>query len=153
MVEATQFEQRLAFEPRTAPVDPAGKDGNSVARESNKPDLSGGSSAQRANGSDGPAYSVEISDEAQHVAANDSGNASRTEATQEGAQQTSARQDLNATAETSATSGIGSTVNEIRDDGSTTNQVTSFEGERTGNDTQNETEAGRTLGQVIDTFA
>ncbi len=153
MVASTQIEQRLAFEPRTAPVDPVGQDGNSVARESNKPDFSGGTSAPRTNGGDGPAYSVEISDAAQHVAANDLGNASRTETTQEGAQQTSDRQDLNATVETSATSGVGSTVSETRDDGSTTNQVTSFEGERTGNDTQNETEAGRTLGQVIDTFA
>jgi hypothetical protein len=153
MVEATQIEQRLAFEPRTAPVDPAGQDRNSVARESNKPDLSGGASVQRTNGGDGPAYSVEISDEAQHVAANDSGNTSRTDTTQDRTQQTSAREDLNATVETSGTSGAGSTVGETRDDGSTTNQVTSFESERTGNDTQNRTEAGRTLGQVIDTFA
>ena len=37
--------------------------------------------------------------------------------------------------------------------GARTNQVTSFESERTGNDTNDKTEAGRTLGQVIDTFA
>jgi hypothetical protein len=153
MVASTQIEHRLTFEARTAPVDPAGQDGNSVALESNKPDLGGGTSAQRTNGGGEPAYSVDISDEAQHVAANDSASASRTDTTQAGTQQTSAREDLNATVETSATLGVGSTVGETRDDGSTTNQVTSFEGERTGNDTQNRTEAGRTLGQVIDTFA
>jgi len=153
MVEATQIEQRLAFEPRTAPVDPAGQDGSRVARESNKPDLGGGASVERTNGGDEPAYSVEISSEAQHVAANDSGNTPRTDTTQAGTQPSSGPEDLTASVETSATSDIGSTVGETRDDGSTTNQVTSFEGERTGNDTHNRTEAGRTLGQVIDTFA
>ena len=36
---------------------------------------------------------------------------------------------------------------------SRTNQVTSFQSERAGNDTRSTTEAGRTLGQVVDTFA
>lgn len=41
----------------------------------------------------------------------------------------------------------------VTEDGADTNQVTSFAQERTGNDTRSETEAGRTLGQVIDAFA
>lgn len=140
MVEAAQIEQRLAFEPRTAPVEPADRNGG-AARESNKPDFLGRRTApqETTEGRD-TADSVEISDEARQIAANDPGN--RTE---------EPRQDLNSTVETSATSSIGS--NAGASDGAETNQVTSFESERTGNDTRNETEAGRTLGQVIDTFA
>jgi hypothetical protein len=141
MVEAAQIEQRLAFEPRTAPVQPGGE-GGSVARESNKPDLTSTQGApESSSGSSNAAYSVEISNEAQQVAANDSDR---------GSQPT--RQDLNASVETSSTAPIGSNAG-ASNDASETNQVTSFEGERTGNDTSNETEAGRTLGQVIDTFA
>lgn len=138
MVEAAQIEQRLAFEPRTARVEPVGRN-ESVARESNKPDFFGGPTArQGATDEREAAYSVEISSEAQQLAA--SGPGARTQP---------ARQDLDATVETSATASIGSNAG----DDTETNQVTSFVGERTGNDTRNETEAGRTLGQVIDTFA
>jgi len=151
MVASPQIEQRLAFEPRSAAVEPTAQtDGN--ARGTNRTASGNVPSTQRTNGSN-PAYSVEISDEAQRIAANDPGNTPRPEAPQAGPPESGTRQDLNATVETSATTSIDAAVGGTRDDGSTTNQVTSFESERTGNDTRNDTEAGRTLGQVIDTFA
>ena len=147
MVEAAQLEQRLTFETRTPPVEqPGQQDVNSVARDSNRPDfIRGGDDS--ASDTSNPADSVEISPEAQRIAANDSENTAQNTA-QNDSQETQSRQDLASPVETSATAEIGST-----NAGGGTNQVTSFTDERTGNDTQNDTEAGRTLGQVIDTFA
>jgi hypothetical protein len=149
MVATAQIETRLAYESQTPSFEPASGGTSGVARQSNKPDFLGGSSktgqTESARGSDA-AYSVEISDEAQRVAASEQANAPK---------QTSAEpQGLDATVETSATADRGSVAGAAPEDGgSETNQVTSFQSERTGNDTRNETEAGRTLGQVIDTFA
>jgi len=144
MVASPQIEQRLAFETRTAPVDPAAQGGTDAARTGNQPDFGGGAtSSQPANGNES-AFSVDISAEAQRITA---GDTVRTDGPQTDAAEPGTGQDLDATVETSATAG------EAPDDAGTTNQVTSFEGERTGNDTRNDTEAGRTLGQVIDTFA
>jgi len=151
MVATSQIESRLAFEPQTTPVDPSSRGGDSVARESNKPDLVSGSAPRATTGGREPADSVEISNEAQRIAANDPGTASRTRAPQDN--RDTASQGLNSTVETSAIADTGSSVGETPDRAASTNQVTSFESERTGNDTRNETEAGRTLGQVIDTFA
>lgn len=151
MAASSQIEQRLAFEPRTPPVDPAGQTG--TAPHGKKPDHGGATSTSGISGGGHAAYSVDISDEAQRIAANDTGNTTRPDTPKADTQQTNTRDDLNATIKTDATASIGSNVSETRSDGSTTNQVTSFESERTGNDTHDETEAGRTLGQVIDTFA
>jgi len=150
MVATTQIEAKLAFEPPKTPGDVTSGSGGTVARESTKPDLlsSASSTAPQSQVSGGDeAVSVEISAEAQRVAANDPGNAASNE-THRGAPQ-----DLDATIETSATAQTGTPADASFDGNDRTNQVTSFENERTGNDTRNNTEAGRTLGQVIDTFA
>lgn len=151
MVATTQIEAKLAFEAPKTPGDVSSGGGGSVARETNKPDLLSNASntapQSRASGAD-EAVSVEISEEAQQIAANDPGTATSNQS-----QQAGAPQGLDGTVETSATAQTGSPADSSFDGNDRTNQVTSFEGERTGNDTSNNTEAGRTLGQVIDTFA
>lgn len=151
MVATTQIEAKLAFEPPKTPGDVSSGGGGSVARDSNKPDLLSGASntAPRRQASDADeAVSVEISEEAQRVAANDPGSATGNQT-----QQAGAPQGLEALVKTSATAQTGTPADSSFDGDDRTNQVASFEDERTGNDTRNDTEAGRTLGQVIDTFA
>jgi hypothetical protein len=125
MADVSQVETSFSFEPRTAPVNPTG---------ATRPQGPGANDSSRSPegapaGRSDDAVTVALSSEAQRVS------------------QEPAAPDTSF--ETSAPDGI-----EGSDDaGGETNQVTSFESERTGNDTHSTTEAGRTLGQVIDTFA
>jgi len=152
MVATTQIEAKLAFEPPKTPEYGTSGDSGSVARESTKPDFIRGSENSAAPGpvSGGDeAFSIDLSAQAQQVAANDPGSAAQS-GTQSSAPDASA---LSSTVETSATAEIGSNTGASSAPANDTNQIASIENERSGNDTSNTTEAGRTLGQVIDTFA
>ena len=134
MADVSQVETSVSFEPRTPPVNPAGP---------NRSQDTGGNAAPRSSdaaqsGRSGDAVSVALSSEARRLlSAPDAA----------GGTQEPAGPDT--TVETSAPGGI-----EGSDDaGEETNQVTSFQSERTGNDTHSTTEAARTLGQVVDAFA
>lgn len=150
MVATTQIEAKLAFEPPKTPEFGTSGGSGSVARESTKPDFIRGSenSAAPAPVSGGDeAFSVDLSEQAQQVAANDPGTAAQSS----GPSSAPNASALDSTVETSATAGVGSSAG--AESGRNTNQVASIENEQSGNDTSNRTEAGRTLGQVIDTFA
>jgi hypothetical protein len=153
MVEAAQVEQRLSIEPRAGQVEPPNQDGNGIARDGGRPAGVGGTDSQSSADATRPSDSVEISPEAQRIAANDPGNAPRTETPQADTPPTETLQSRDSSVDTAARPDFGPTVGGTTNDGAATNQFTNFQSERTGNDTQNETEAGRTLGQVIDTFA
>ena len=149
MVATTQIEAKLAFEPPKTPEFGSSGGSGSVARESTKPDFTRDSASNPAPApvsGGNEAFSIDLSADAQQVAANDSGNSS--------AQQPSTGSSaLQSTVESSATAEVGSNAGASAAPANDTNQVASFENERSGNDTSNQTEAGRTLGQVIDTFA
>ena len=131
MADVSQVETSFSFEPRTAPVNPAGpsrpQDTGGNAARSQEP-----ATAARSN----DAFSVDLSSEAQRVS-------SAPEAAVDGSETP------DTTLETSAPLGVAGSD----DAGPETNQVTSFESERTGNGPRNASEASRTLGQVVDTFA
>jgi hypothetical protein len=137
MADVSQVETSFSFEPRTAPVNPAG---------ANRPQDTGGntpspSTETAASGRGDEAVTVELSSEAQRVSSTAAPDQATGETQQPAAPDTSFQ--------TSAPSGI-----EGSDDaGAQTNQVTSFESERSGNGPRNASEASRTLGQVVDTFA
>jgi hypothetical protein len=137
MADVSQVETSFSFEPRTAPVNPTGP---------NRPQGPGANDSSRSPegapaGRSDDAVSVALSNEAQRLPA-----APAPDAAARGTQEPAAP---DTTFETSAPDGIEGSDGT----GGETNQVTSFESERTGNDTHSTTEAGRTLGQVIDTFA
>lgn len=136
MADVSQVETSFSFEPRTAPVAPAeperpqGGDANNSSRPS-EPTVGGRSDA---------AFNVDLSNEARQLSSGDAAPAGSD------------------TDETSLSDGSPGTaasggVNDSSDAGSRTNQVTSFESERTGNGDPDASEAARTLGQVVDTFA
>jgi hypothetical protein len=153
MVSASQIETRSSFAPPSAPIEPVQGVKNDDARDSAKPEnarnSSGVPSQSEAHSSES-AYSVDISVEAQRATANNPGAVRQ--AGEAPDQQPAPPQGLNKTSGPSATA-ESTAVGAASDSTAETNQVTSFVSERTGNDTNNQTEAGRTLGQVIDTFA
>ncbi|MPY75115.1 MAG: hypothetical protein GEU87_12725 [Alphaproteobacteria bacterium] len=136
MADVSQVETSFSFEPRTAPVTPAepkrpqGADANNSSRPS-EPSEGGRSDA---------AFNVDLSNAAQQLSSNDNAAPAGSEADEAPVPDSSVR-----------TSASG--VENSDDAGSRTNQVTSFESERTGNGNPDASEASRTLGQVVDTFA
>jgi hypothetical protein len=141
MTDVSQVETNVSFEPRTPPVNPS--DGN---RPNRAPEPSSG-------GREDAAFSVDISSEAQQLSSG-SEPAQPAPGGQGGSSdsfgfQAGSSSGFDTSFETSATDGI----DQADGSGSNTNQVTSFESERTGNGPRNTSEATRTLGQVVDTFA
>jgi hypothetical protein len=139
MTDVSQVETNVSFEPRTPPVNPS--DGN---RPNRAPEPSSGEREDAA-------FSVDLSSEAQQLSAS-SEPAQPTPGGQGGSNEgfgPDSSSGFDTSIETSATDGIDPS----NGSGSNTNQVTSFEGERTGNGSRNTSEANRTLGQVVDTFA
>ena len=140
MADVSQVETSFSFEPRTAPVTPAepkrpqGTDANNAARPS-EPSEGGRSDA---------AFNVDLSNAARQLSSNDNAAPTGSEAGSE----TDEAPVPESSVRTSA-----SGVENSDDAGSRTNQVTSFESERTGNGNPDASEASRTLGQVVDTFA
>lgn len=150
MVATTQIEAKLAFEPPKTPEFGSSGGSGSVARESTKPDFTRDSASNPAPApvsGGNEAFSIDLSASAQQVAANNSGSNSSAQ------QPSTGSSALQSTVEASATAEIGTNAGASASPANDTNQVASFENERSGNDTSNQTEAGRTLGQVIDTFA
>jgi hypothetical protein len=129
MSDVSQVESKFSVEPRAASVNPT-------------PSVSPARSPEPARGGrDETAVNVEISNEAQQLAANgDSAPEAPTPADDR------PPADSGNSPETAFRASSG-------DGGTRTNQVTGFASERTGNGTRNASEANRTLGQVVDTFA
>jgi hypothetical protein len=156
MVGTSQVETRSAFEPRSAPVEPtpggisdAGRANRTGLQDIGGRDSSGPSEASSSGQSD-HAFSIQLSAAAQKFSAND--NTGQDTAPQAPDSDSSRKPDTTGNSPAADTSAADHSIRSD-DAGSRTNQFTSFESERTGNDTHNTTEAGRTLGQVIDTFA
>jgi hypothetical protein len=157
MVATTQIEAKLAFEPNSTPGDVTygngTSGGNSVPRESNRPDFIGNSAndsgaAPASRGDE--AFQIDLSEAAQQIGPTETGDAARDRPQLS----TTNTQPLEATIESSGTAVIGGTADPTADIAAdASNQVASIGNEQAGNDTSNRTEAGRTLGQVIDTFA
>ena len=125
---------KLAPEPKVTPVEAIFPDRNSVAdRDGRVAEAEGRRGTADSGEAATPAYRIEISEEASRL--------------------TDASPIEPAGADTPDPEVADPNAAEPANDPPETNQVTSFEQERTGNDTRNETEAGRTLGQVIDAFA
>lgn len=137
MADVSQVETSFSFEPRTAPVTPAepkrpqGTDANNSSRPS-EPSEGGRSDA---------AFNVDLSNAARQLSSNDNAAPADSDADEAPVPDSSVR-----------TPASGGTDNSD-DAGSRTNQVTTFESERTGNGNPDASEASRTLGQVVDTFA
>ena len=152
MDAAPQIASKSTADQKVTPVEVVFPDRNSVAdrdgRFGDSPFAGAGDSADEANA----AFRIELSDAAQRLTdlspiepADPKTAEPEQPATPEDAPQAAAAVGEPEDAEDA---GVAAT-----EDGADTNQVTSFAQERTGNDTRNETEAGRTLGQVIDAFA
>lgn len=152
MVATTQIEAKLAFEPNTASGDLSSGGAGGAARESNKPDFirnSANDSGAAPASSGDEAVRVELSPEARQIATSENGDAARDRPVQS----TTSTDPLQAKIDSDATTVLGGVVDPTSDVADVSNQVASTENEQAGNDTSNRTEAGRTLGQVIDTFA
>lgn len=132
MSDVSQVDTTFSVEPRAASVNPTPS--VSPARTPEPP----------RGGRDETAVNVEISNEAQQLATNGD---SAPEAPTPAENRTPADSGNSLETAFRASTGDGG------DGGSRTNQVTSFATERTGNGTRNASEANRTLGQVVDTFA
>ncbi len=150
MVGTPQIETRHTLEPRSVTAEPA-PSGVHDASRLNKISLPGATlhntvraSATPASGQSEHAFTIHLSSDARKLSANDSNPPQ--------APQTGLSKKIDTTAVKNDKAPVDHSIRS-EDAGSRTNQVTSFESERTGNDTNDKTEAGRTLGQVIDTFA
>ncbi len=129
MTDLSQVDAKASFEPRTAPVTSSGE--GRPQRTEGETSSSRPAETAPAGRSDA-AYSVDLSNAAQQVS--------------------SAPAPQQPEPETSSALPAGG-ESDLPDSGTPTNQVTSFQAERNGNDTRSTSEASRTLGQVIDTFA
>ncbi len=147
MVGTPHIETRASFEPRSAGVDAtpggthaAGKiglAGSQLADTVSK-------SAPSVNSQHDHAFTIRLSSDARKL------SATGTNAPQ--AADSGLKQKIDTTVVKNGKAPVDHSIRSEQS-GARTNQVTSFESERTGNDTNDKTEAGRTLGQVIDTFA
>ncbi len=158
MVDAANLETRLSVEPPAPP--PAEQSDRS--RESDA--TQGFEPADVDTSIPAPATDrVDISDAAREVgpapaASLDTGTAEFQPADDAGTAQTNAAASAPTSNDVTAQSSLQATANEATtppdaDDPLASNQDSSLALEEAGNDTLNQTEAGRTLGQVIDVFA
>ena len=135
MVTASPVESRVSIELRPTPSENT-SDATRRGAKPNAVDAPSDTAEGRSSDEGNAAYNVTISDDAHKIAAS---------APQRDQQPADRSQD--AVGDANNRNGVEFERSEE------TNQTTSYESERRGNDTRNETEAGRTLGQVIDAYA
>lgn len=147
MVATPHIETKSTFEPRNTAAEPAPggtHDAKKIGLPGSKLAHTARTSTPSVNSQHDHAFTVRLSSDARKLSANNS-NAPQ-------AADSGLKQKIDTTAVKHDKAPVDHSIDSV-ESGKRTNQVTSFESERTGNDTNDKTEAGRTLGQVIDTFA
>lgn len=144
MVGTPHIETRVSFEPRSAGADTAPGGTHSAGKIGLPGSQLASKSTPSVDSQHDHAFTVRLSSDARKL------SATGTNAPQ--AADSGLKQKTDTTAVKNGRAPVDHSIRSEQS-GARTNQVTSYESERTGNDTNDKTEAGRTLGQVIDTFA